>query len=578
MILTTLGAESTESEKSEMNNNESTGIQMNPKLPEFKTILTRISVNSLGKEGDRFSINPSISADGRFVAFESTATNLVPGDTNNNSDIFVRDRLTNITTRISVNSTGNQGNFDAFNPAISAGGRFVVFESNSTNLVLGDINNTSDIFLHDRLNGSTTRVSVDSTGQEGDRPSLNPSISADGRFVAFESNSTNLVPGDTNNNSDVFIRNLETNTTTRVSINSTGNQGNIGSFNPSISADGRFVAFDSLADNLVVGDTNSTRDIFIRDIQTNTTTRVSVNSSGNQGNFGSISAVVSADGRFVAFQSNASILVTGDTNGTSDIFVHDRLTNTTSMASINSTGDRANRSSFKASISDDGRFVAFDSLADNLAAADTNGTNDIFVRDRDTATTTRISVNSENQGADITSFNPAISPSGNVIAFDSFATNLVPQDTNSSRDVFISHRVAVISGTSENDTLIGFAGDDGISGGKGDDFLDGKSGTDTLFGGRGNDILNGGDGDDILVGGKGRDKFVLQLQAGSDVISDFQIGEDLFLLAGGLTYDQIRVFQTKDGSVIALATNNRILALLPDLPANLLGFEAFSLV
>lgn len=551
---------------------------MNQNSPELKTILTRISINSLGKEGDRFSINPAISADGRFIAFESTATNLVPGDTNNKSDIFVRDRLTNTTSRISVNSTGNQGNFDAFNPAISADGRFVTFESNSTNLVAADTNNTSDIFVHDRLNGSTTRISVDSTGQEGDRPSLNPSISADRHFITFESNSTNLVPGDTNNNSDIFIRDIETNTTTRVSVNSTENQGNIGSFNPSISANGRFVAFDSLADNLVAGDTNSTRDIFVRDIQTNTTTRVSVNSSGNQGNSGSISAAISADSRFVAFQSNASNLVTGDTNGTSDIFVYDRLTNTTSIASMNSTGDRANRSSFKPSISADGRFVAFDSLADNLAAADTNGTNDIFVRDRDTATTTRISVNSENQGADITSFNPAISASGNVVAFDSFATNLVPQDTNSSRDVFISHRVAVISGTSENDPLIGNAGDDGISGGKGDDFLDGKSGTDTLFGGRGNDILNGGDGDDILVGGKGRDKFVLQLQPGSDVISDFQNGEDLFLLAGGLTYDQIRVFQTKDGAAIALATNNRILALLPDLPANLLGFEAFSLV
>jgi len=561
-----------------MNNNESTEIQMNPKLPELKTILTRVSVNSLGKEGDRFSINPSISADGRFIAFESTATNLVVGETNNKSDVFVRDRLTEITTRISVNSTGNQGSFDAFNPAISADGRFVAFESNSTNLVADDTNNISDIFLHDRLNGTTTRISVGSTGQEGDRPSLNPSISADGRFVAFESNSTNLVAGDTNNNSDIFVHDIQTNTTTGISVDSTGNQGNIGSFNPSISADGRFVAFDSLADNLVAADTNSTRDIFVRDIQTNTTTRVSVNSSQNQGNFGSISAVISADGRFIAFESNASNLVTGDTNGTSDIFVHDRLSNITSMASVNSTGDRANRSSFKPSISADGRFVAFDSLADNLAAADTNGTNDIFVRDRDTATTTRISVNSQGQGADITSFNPAISATGNVIAFDSFATNLLPQDTNSSRDVFISHPVAFSSGTSENDTLIGFAGDDGISGGKGDDFLDGKSGSDTLFGGRGNDTLNGGDGDDILVGGKGRDKFVLQLQQGSDVISDFQNGEDLFLLAGGLTYDQIRVLQMKDGSAIALATTNRILAILPDLSANLLGFEAFSLV
>ncbi|MEG4810173.1 calcium-binding protein [Microcoleus sp. F8-D3] len=551
---------------------------MNLKSPQFKTILTRISVNSLGKEGDRFSINPSISADGRFIAFESIATNLVLGDTNNTSDIFLHDRLTNITTRISVNSTGNQANFDAFNPVISAGGRFIAFESNATNLVAEDTNNTSDIFLHDRLTGNTARISVGSTGKEGDRASLNPSISADGRFIAFESNSTNLVPGDTNNTSDIFVRDRLTNLTTRISVNSTGNQGNIGSFNPSISADGRFVAFDSLADNLVAADTNSTRDIFVRDIQTNTTNRLSVNSSGNQGNFGSITAAISADGRFVAFESNASNLVTDDTNGTSDIFAHDRLTNTTSIVSINSTGDRANRSSFKPSISADGRFIAFDSLADNLATADTNGTNDIFVRDRDTATTTRISVNSEGQGADITSFNPAVSATGNVIAFDSFATNLVDRDTNSSRDIFLSHTVAVSSGTSENDTLIGVAEDDSILGDRGDDFLDGKAGSDTLFGGRGNDTLNGGDGDDILVGGKGRDKFVLQLKQGSDVISDFQNGEDLFLLAGGLTYNQIRVFQTNDGVAIALVASNEILALLPDLPANLLGFEAFNSV
>ena len=551
---------------------------MNQKPPEVKTIITRVSVNSFGQEGDRFSINPSISAEGRFITFESNSTNLVPGDTNNSSDIFVRDRLTDITARISVNSIGNQGNSDAFNPAISADGRFIAFESNSTNLVADDTNNISDIFWRDRLNGTTTRISVGSTGQEGDRPSLNPSVSADGRFIAFESNSTNLVPGDTNNSSDIFIRDRFTNITSRISVNSTGNQGNFGSFNPSISADGRFVVFDSLADNLVAADTNNTRDIFVQDRQTNTTTRVSVNSSGNQGNLGSITAAITPDGRFVAFESNASNLVTEDVNGTADIFVHDRLNNITSIVSVNSTGDRANRSSFKPSISADGRFVAFDSLADNLAAEDSNGTNDIFLRDRETATTTRISVNSTGKGADITSFNPAISAAGNIVAFDSFATNLVPQDTNNSRDIFISHRVAASSGTSNNDTLIGVAGDDSIAGIAGDDFLDGKAGSDTLFGGRGNDTLDGGNGDDILFGGKGRDKFILRSPQGTDVIGDFKNGEDLFLLTGGLTYDQIRVFETNNGMAIALASSGEILAFLPGLPANILGFEAFTSV
>ena len=221
------------------------------------------------------------------------------------------------------------------------------------------------------------------------------------------------------------------------------------------------------------------------------------------------------------------------------------------------------------------RWVAFDSLADNLATEDSNETNDIFLRDRETGTTTRISVNSTGQGADITSFNPAISAAGNIVAFDAFATNLVPQDTNNSRDVFISQRVAVSSGTSENDTLIGVAGDDSIAGVAGDDFLDGKAGSDTLLGGKGNDTLDGGNGDDILFGGKGRDKFILRSSQGSDAIGDFKNGEDLFLLAGGLTYDQIRVFETNNGMAIALASSGEILAFLPGFPANILGVEAF---
>ena len=237
--------------------------------------ITRVSVDSAGNQGNDDSLRSSISADGRFVAFSSEATNLVPGDTNNQNDIFVRDLLTNTTSRVSVDSAGNQGNLVSFAPSISANGRFVVLESSASNLVPGDSNNNEDIFVRDLFTNTTTRVSVDSAGNQAignfflPLSSLLPSISADGRFVAFSSEATNLVPGDTNSRSDIFVRDLLTNTTTRVSVDSAGNQGTNESYTPSISADGRFVTFSSDASNLVPGDSNNNEDIFVRDLFTN---------------------------------------------------------------------------------------------------------------------------------------------------------------------------------------------------------------------------------------------------------------------------------------------------------------------
>src|SRR6476469_4992118 len=222
--------------------------------------ITRVSVDSAGNPGNSYSLFPSISADGQFVAFGSMSTNLVPGDTNNSEDIFVRDLLTNTTTRVSVDSAGNQGNGYSFLPSISADRRFVAFSSDASNIVPGDTNNQTDIFVRDLLTNTTTRVSVDSAGNPANRYSSPPSISADGRFVAFSSDASNIVPGDTNNTGDIFVRDLLTNTTTRVSGASAGNPRNSNSFYPSNSADGRFVAFLSNATNLVPGDTNNQTD------------------------------------------------------------------------------------------------------------------------------------------------------------------------------------------------------------------------------------------------------------------------------------------------------------------------------
>src|SRR6476661_3251922 len=334
--------------------------------------ITPVSVDSAGNQGNRGSTNPAISADGRFVAFYSEASNLVPEDTNGKPDIFVRDRLTNTTTRVSVDSAGNQANSFSNDPSISADGRFVAFTSGASNLVPGGTNNTSDIFVRDTLTNTTTRVSVDSAGNQGNRDAYGASISADGRFVAFESFASNIVPGDTNNTSDIFVRDVLTNTTTRVSVDAAGNQGNFLSGSASISGDGRFVAFGSNSSNLVPGDPNNRDEIFVRDLSTNTTTRVSVDSAGNLGNGYSYTPSISADGRFVAFYSDATNLVPGDdTNSSRDILVRDRLTNTTTRVSVDSTGNQANSSSFAPSISADGRFVAFYSEATNLVPGDT---------------------------------------------------------------------------------------------------------------------------------------------------------------------------------------------------------------
>ncbi|MEG3910619.1 calcium-binding protein [Microcoleus sp. Pol12B5] len=557
--------------------------------------INRVSVDSAGNQAIGDSEIPSISADGRFVTFLSNATNLVPGDTNNSKDIFVRDLLTNIITRVSVNSAGNQGNALSVLPSISGNGRFVAFASNASNLVPGDTNGRADIFVRDLLTNITTRVSVDSAGNQGNgiSYSLLTSISADGRFVTFASDSTNLVAGDTNDTRDIFVRDLLTNTTTRVSVDSAGNQGNGISEFPSIS-DGRFVAFASNASNLVPGDTNNSNDTFVRDLLTNTTTRVSVDSAGIQGNDSSRIPSISADGRFVAFVSSATNLVPGETNNRGDIFVRDLLTNTTTCVSVDSAGNPGNDSSLYSSISADGRFVVFESDASNLVRGDTNNSTDIFVRDLSTNTTTRVSVSGAGNQGNGESYSPSISANGQKVAFSSKASNLVPGDTNNGSDLFIVDLTNTpgvintssnnINGTNGNDNLIGtpssdningFDGDDALIGRQGNDILVGGGGSDNLFGGKGFDTLNGGLGNDILVGGAGNDVFVLGAGLGVDTISDFGNAQDTIQLINGLTFGQLSISAGTNGTLIGLASSGEILAALTGVAPNLIGPEDF---
>jgi Tol biopolymer transport system component len=348
---------------------------------------TRVSVSSAGTEGNDDSAFPSISANGRFVAFSSLASNLVPGDRNHRFDVFVRDLKRGKTTRVDVSSTGAEANdLSVWRPAISADGRFVAFESAATNLVPDDDNGIRDVFVRDLKRGETTRVSVSSSGAEQisghgvEELGTIPAISANGRYVAFSSRGKNLVEGDRNDTDDIFVRDRKLGETTRVSVSSTGEEANDTSlFYPSISPNGRFVAFTSWASNLVADDENGHHeDVFVRDRKKGVTTRIRENN--RSGSLYSGLPSISANGRFVAFEAPASDLVQGDRNEAVDVFLRDRKRGRTTLLSVSSEGTQGNSESSFPVISANGRFVAFSSLASNLVEGDGFNTADTFVR------------------------------------------------------------------------------------------------------------------------------------------------------------------------------------------------------
>jgi Tol biopolymer transport system component len=426
----------------------------------------RVSVDSNGIEGNKvsgFYDSPRVSADGQVVAFSSWATNLVPGDTNFEWDVFVHERASGVTERVSVDSSGIEADLWSDEPSISGDGRFVAFESAATNLVPGDSNWNSDIFVRDRLAGTTERVSIDSSGSESVGGSSEPSISADGNFIAFVSNATNLVTGDTNGTWDIFVHDRSTGLTERVSVDSSGAEANDRSEAPSISADGQVVAFDSFASNLVAGDTNQFQDVFVHDRGSGVTERVSVDSTGGEGNDQSgleVPPAVSSDGQVVAFESFATNLVAVDANGVGDVFVHERGSGLTELVSVRTSGSQGNDRSAYPSLSADGRFVAFSSNASNLVAHDTNNSADVLFRDRVKATTIRVSVDSSKAQAAGNSFYASLSADGEVVAFVSDAANLVTGDTNQCQDVFVHELCS--SPASWSNYGAGFPGTNGV--------------------------------------------------------------------------------------------------------------------
>lgn len=407
-----------------------------PATPAQET--TRVSVGPGGAEAHGESERTEISADGRIVLFSSLASDLVPGDLNQCRDAFVHDRTTGVTSRVSVDSFGVEGNADTYPSSVSADGRFVAFYSSATNLVSGDTNGWLDVFVHDRETGETTRVSVSSMGVEGDGRSERPSLSADGRLVAFHSLATNLVQGDTNGVQDVFVHDRHTGMTRRVSVSSQGVQGNQDSGGPAISGNGEYVAFHSSARSLVVGDANYETDCFVHHLPTRTTKLVSVDIHIGQGDGASVWPSISFDGRLIAFESDATIWDHG-TNHQRDVFLYwaDYGTLQRVSESIGSTG--GNERSTHAMISADGNYCVFQSLAYNLVDFDTNGNWDIFLKDLRYPSYSVTLVSSSTGGAfgNDGSIFPSVSAFGTEIAFNSYSTNLVPGDGNGNLDVFV---------------------------------------------------------------------------------------------------------------------------------------------
>jgi Tol biopolymer transport system component len=343
-------------------------------------VVSRDNDASAINEGGGASSDPSMSADGRFVAFVSQSTNLVAGVSG--QQVYLRDRQTGQTTLISKSSSGATSNGGVnSSPAISSDGRYVAFVSVATNL--GVAGGNQQIYLHDRVTGITSLISKDNNAVPGDGTSATPAINADGRYIAFASASTNL--GTAGGNQQIYIHDRFTGangTTSLVSKDSGATAGNGNSSAPSVSGDGRYVAFVSLATNIVTG--FSGQQVYIHDRNTGangTNSLISRDNSGlpNAGNQNSSAPSISSDGRYVAFTSSATNLMAGVSG--QQIYLHDRNGPTTSLVSRDNTGSlvEGNGPSDTASINGNGGFVAFTSQASNLLAGGV-APSDIYIR------------------------------------------------------------------------------------------------------------------------------------------------------------------------------------------------------
>ena len=407
--------------------------------PPLTHIIESASVALSGGLGDRNSYAPAVSDDGKFVAFASEAMNLAPFDSNAKADIFVRHLLEGTTERVSLAYHGGEANGISRDPTITPDGRYVVFASSASNLVQGDLNGHYDIFVRDRKTGRTQHVSVGPEGEPLGNDSSWPSIGDGGRYVAFVYRGDEFPGAEAN----IIVHDRTSRKSEAVSLAWNGTPSDGASARPSVSADGRYVVYESTSSNLVQNDTNGFADVFVYDLSAGNTERVSLDSDGNEGDADSLLPSMSADGRHIVFLSFATNLDAGDNMGQWDVFVHDRQTGVTERASVGSDGTGGNGASGVAgqssiAISGDGSFVVFQSLASNLVPDDNNGVSDIFVHDRLAGVTVRVSVDSAGNEGNGDSGGLSISADGHYVAFGSAASNLVPNDTNEVNDVFVA--------------------------------------------------------------------------------------------------------------------------------------------
>jgi hemolysin type calcium-binding protein/WD40 repeat protein len=499
--------------------------------------VTLASTNDAGVKGNAGSGGSSISADGTKVAFPSAATNLDPAETDGIIDVYVKDLVTGEITLASSSDTGIKGNGNSmgfvfpFGVSLSGDGTKVAFESTATNLDPADTDPTRDIYVKDLLTGNITLASTSDAGIKANAQTIGASLSADGTKVAFQSQATNLDPADADSFIDVFVKDLSSGDLTLVSTSDQGRKGKGDSTTPSLTADGTKVAFQSFAKNLDPADVDGARDIYVKDLSSGNISLASTTDAGVKGNAQSLSASVSTNGTRVAFLSEATNLDPADTDASLDIYVKDLSTGDIQLDSTSDTGLKANASSSGLSLSADGTKVGFESSATNLDPADTSGFTSIFVKDLSTGDITLGSASEEGVSADTNANGPSLSADGGRVAFGTGATNLDPSDTSGDGDVYVKELgvagpPCTITGTSGVDVLTGTVGDDVICGLDGDDQLQGVAGNDVLLGGTGNDLLVGGPGGDTLQGEDGNDILRTRDSIGGNDTADGGAGTD----------------------------------------------------
>lgn len=460
-----------------------------------------VSTSDSGVKANNINRRPDISANGRQVAFHSEATNLDPADTDSVPDVYAKDTVNGDLVLVSVSEGGQKGNAASDEAAISGSGTVVAFHSAATNLDPGDTDPDRDVYVRDLVTGELTLASTTRTGVKGDRFSWYPSLDRSGNLVAFASAATNLDPVDTNVAEDVYLKNVRMGDLRLVSTSTTGATSNGNCGGPDLGAAGTRVAFNCDSTNLDPRDLDSSYDVYVKDLSTGELLLASTSTSGVKLTAISLHPSLSGAGRRVAFDYAGR-----------DIYVKDLTTGELILASASDDGVTGNRESGYPVISGDGRRVAFQSAATNLDPADTDPDSDIYIKDLVTGDIALASIAADGTSANFGgSFFPALSGDGRRVAFDSSVRYLDPADADTLLDIYLAQPVLC--------TAVGTAGDDVLTGTTGNDVLCGRGGDDTLYGGLGDDVLLGEGGSDVLEGGPGADAMDGGDDAGTDVLT-----------------------------------------------------------